>query len=99
MTKHLTLLMIKRHIASLFLEFVEGRSDKAAKLHSVTRMLRQESAVAKLQSADESSQASQGEIIGQKEVKQADGYESILTQESHHSYLGKSQADQVERPG
>ena len=54
MTKHLTLLMIKRHIASLFLEFVEGRSGKAAKLHSVTRMLRQDSAMAKIQSADES---------------------------------------------
>ena len=46
--------MIKSHIASLFLDFVEGRSDKAAKLHSVTRMLRQDSAVAKIQSADES---------------------------------------------
>ena len=44
------------------------------------------------------SQASQGEIIGQSEVKQEDGYESTLTQESQHSYLGKSQADQVERP-
>ena len=54
MTKHLTLLIIKRHIASLFSEFVEGRSDQVATLHSVTRMLRQESAVAKLQSADES---------------------------------------------
>ena len=53
-TKHLTLLMIKRYIASLFLEFREGRSDKAAKLHSVMRMLREESAVAKLQSTDES---------------------------------------------
>jgi len=31
-------------------------------------------------------------------VKQADGYESTLTQESQHFYLGKSQADQVERP-
>ena len=54
MTKQSTLLMIKRHIASLCLEFKEGRSDKAAKLHSATRMLRQESAAAKLQSADES---------------------------------------------
>ena len=37
MTKHLTLLMIKRHLEQLCLEFKEGRSDKAAKLHSVTR--------------------------------------------------------------
>ena len=38
MTKHLTLLMIKRHLEQLCLEFKEGRSDKAAKLHSVTRL-------------------------------------------------------------
>ena len=98
MTKHLTLLMIKRHIASLFLEFVEGRSDKAAKLHSVTRMSRQDSAMAKIQSAEESFASVSGEIIGHSEVKQEDGYESILTQESQHSCLGKSQVDRVERP-
>ena len=41
-------------------------------------------------------QASQGEIIGQREVKQADGYESTLTQESQHFYIGESQEYQVE---
>ena len=54
MTKHLTLLMIKRHLDSQFLEFKEGRSDKAAKLHSVTRSDRQELAAAKLINVDES---------------------------------------------
>ena len=54
MTKHLMLLMIKRHIGSLFLELTEGRSDKAAKLHSVTRNDRQESAALKLQTDDKS---------------------------------------------
>ena len=37
-TTHVTLLMMKRHTARFFLEFVKGRSDKAAKLHSVTRL-------------------------------------------------------------
>ena len=37
MTKHLTLLMIQRHIQCLNLEFMKGPSDKAAKLHSVVR--------------------------------------------------------------
>ena len=46
--------MIKRHLDSLFLEFKEGRSDKAAKLHSVTRLARQELAASKLASVDES---------------------------------------------
>ena len=54
MTKHLTLLMIKRHLDSLFLEFKEGRSEKAAKLHSVTRSERQELAAANIISASES---------------------------------------------
>ena len=35
MTKHLTQLMIKRHSDGLNLEFRAGRSEKAAKLHSV----------------------------------------------------------------
>ena len=46
--------MIKRHIESLFLEVTDGRSDKAAKLHSVTRNDRQESAALKLQTIDKS---------------------------------------------
>ena len=54
MTKHLILLVIKRHLDSLFLEFKGGRSDKAAKLHSVTRLARQELAAAKLNNVDES---------------------------------------------
>ena len=60
-TKHLTLLMIKRHIESLFLECADGRADKVAKLHSVTRMLVQESAAAKLHSADGSFASVSGE--------------------------------------
>jgi len=54
MTKHLTFIMIKRHLDSLFLEFKEGRSDKAAKLHSVTRLARQELAASKLVNVDNS---------------------------------------------
>ena len=54
MTKHLTLLMIKKQLDSLPLEFKESRSDKAAKLHSVTRSERQELAAAKLINVDES---------------------------------------------
>ena len=54
MTKHLTLFMIKRHLDSLSLEFKEGRSDKAAKLHSLTRLARQELAAARLINVDES---------------------------------------------
>ena len=45
--------MVKRHIGSSLFCFKGGRLDKAARLHSVTRMLRQESAAAKLQCADE----------------------------------------------
>ena len=45
--------MIKRHLVSLFFEFQEGRSDKAAKLHSVTRSERQELAATKLINVDE----------------------------------------------
>ena len=54
MTKHLVLLVIKRHMESLLLEFKEGRSDKAAPLHSVTRDSRQKSAMTKLRTVDES---------------------------------------------
>ena len=54
MTKHLSFLMIKRHIDSLLLEFKEGRSDKAATLHSVTRLARQELAASKLVNVDNS---------------------------------------------
>ena len=54
MTKQLTMLMIQRHIESLFLEYKDCRSDKAAKLRSVTRIVRRESTAATLQSADES---------------------------------------------
>ena len=63
MTKHLTLLMIKRHLdtGSLFLEIKEGRSDKVAKLHSVTRLGRQELAAAKLISVDENFASVSGE--------------------------------------
>ena len=46
--------MIKRHREKNCLEFTEGRSDKAAKLHSVTRNDRQESAALKLQTIDKS---------------------------------------------
>ena len=67
MTKHLTLLMIKRHIECLFLEFTEGRSDKAAKLHSVTRSDRQESAALKLQAIDKSfASVSRGDYWAEK---------------------------------
>ena len=38
----------------MFLQFKEGRSDKAAKLHSVTRNTRQEAAMRKLHVVDES---------------------------------------------
>ena len=54
MTERLIILMIKRQLDSLLLEFKEGRSDKAAKLHSVTRSERQELAAAKLINVDES---------------------------------------------
>ena len=53
MTKHLAFRMIKRHLDSLFFEFKEGRSDKVAKLHSVTRSQRQELAAARLINVDE----------------------------------------------
>ena len=46
--------MIKRHIESCFLEFTDGRSDKAARLHLVTRNDRQSSAAVKLQTIDKS---------------------------------------------
>ena len=46
--------MIKRDRDCLFLEIKEGRSEKAAKLHSVTRSERQELAAAKLISVNES---------------------------------------------
>ena len=46
--------MIKRHLDSLFSEFKEGRSDKAAKLHSVTRLPRQELAAFKFINVDNS---------------------------------------------
>ena len=52
--KHLILFMINRHIQSCDLEFTDGRLDKAAKLHSVTRNDRQESAALKLQTIDKS---------------------------------------------
>ena len=53
-TKHLICFMIKRHIESLFLDFKEGRSDKAATLHSATRIARQELAASKLVDVDNS---------------------------------------------
>ena len=46
--------MTKRHFDSLLSEFKEVRSDKAAHLHSVARLERQESATAKLINVDES---------------------------------------------
>ena len=61
MTKHLSLLMIKRHLDSLFLEFKEGGSDKAAKLQSVTRLARQELAASKLMNVDGSFASVSGE--------------------------------------
>ena len=42
MTKHLTQLMIKRHVDGLNLEFRSGRSEKAAKLHSLHSALKKE---------------------------------------------------------
>ena len=77
--------MIERHFDSLFLELKEGRSNKSTKLHSVTRLARQELAAAKLNNVDESSASVAGELIGQKDVRLADGYESILTQGPPHS--------------
>ena len=59
--------MIKRHIECLFLEFTEGRSDKVAKLHSVTRNDRQESAALKLQAIDKSfASVSRGDYWAEK---------------------------------
>ena len=37
MTKHLTSTVIKKHVGNLNLEFRDGRSDKAAKLHSILK--------------------------------------------------------------
>ena len=41
MTKHLVSPMIMRHVKNLNLDLREGRSEKAAKLHSITRSARQ----------------------------------------------------------
>ena len=79
MTKHLTFIMIKRHLDSLFLEFKEGRSDKAAKLHSVTRLARQELAASKLANVEHSFASVSGETTGLKEANSEDAYESTLT--------------------
>ena len=73
MAKHLTLLMIKRHIETLFLVFTEGRSDNAAKLHVVTGNERQESAALKLQTIDTRVARVSGETIGQRKAKPEDG--------------------------
>ena len=97
MTKHLTFLMIKRHLDSLFLEFKEGRSDKAAKLHSVTRLARQELAASKLVNVDNRFASFVVEIIGQKEVSPEDGYESILTRGHPHFFHGKFREDPAGR--
>ena len=59
--KHVTQLVIKRHLDSLFLDFKDGRTDKAAKHHSVTRIARQESAAAKLHNVDGSFASVPGE--------------------------------------
>ena len=53
MTKHSTTLMVKRHIATLCLEFKDDRAEKAAKMHSVTRNSRVEAAQSKLRAIDE----------------------------------------------
>ena len=90
--------MIKRHLDSLFLEFKEGRSEKAAKLHSVTRSDRQESAAAKLVNVDITSPVFQGETFGQKGERPVDGYESTLSQEPRHSHHGRFQEDRVAKP-
>ena len=37
MTKHLTALVIQKHVGNMNLEFRSGRSDKAAKLHSILK--------------------------------------------------------------
>ena len=67
MTKHLTLLMIQRHIQCLNLEFMKGRSDKAAKLHSVARSDRQESASLKVHSINnEFASVSRGDYWAEK---------------------------------
>ena len=78
----------------------EGRSDKAAKLHSVTRLARQELAASKLISVDESfASISGGDYWAERgeEVKPEDGYESILTREHPHFFHGRSQEDQAGR--
>ena len=87
--------MIKRHFGSLFLEFKEARSDKAATLHSVTRDDRQESARLKLQAVDKSFAIVSGGDFGQRTVRQADGYESTLTQEPRAFNRGKCQVYQA----
>ena len=53
MTKHLTVLMIKRHVEKLCLSFRDGRAEKAAKLHSLARNSRIEIAQSKLKSNQE----------------------------------------------
>ena len=48
MTKNLTTQVMNDHCASLSLQFVEGRAQAAAKLHSITKKARQREAVEKL---------------------------------------------------
>ena len=52
MTKHLTQLMVNRHVTGLNLEFRDGRSAKAAKLHSILKKERQAKAEEKTAQAD-----------------------------------------------
>ena len=53
MTKHVAADLIKRHTGNIGLEFREGRTDKAARLQSVTRLIRQKEANDKMLSACE----------------------------------------------
>ena len=53
MTKHLMVLMIKRHVEKLCLSFRDGRAEKAAKLHSSMRNSRIEVAQSKLRAINE----------------------------------------------
>ena len=67
MTKHLTTLMIQRHLEKWCLEFKDGRAEKAAKLHSVTRSSRVEVAQSKFRAIDEGfASATRGDYWSEK---------------------------------
>ena len=81
MTKHMTILMIKRHIEKLCLEFKDGRAEKAAKMHSLTRNSRVEAAQSKLRAIDEGFASAHEATTRRRKVKRAGGPHSCHTKD------------------